>query len=72
MTEQTDQTALDGLGDLIVVESREPIPRALEGMQGVYTLDGWRDASGNSREFACEIVKISPTRLGCWDRSQER
>jgi len=51
------------MGDLVVVETPQPPPRVLEGMQGVYTLDGWRDANGNSREFACEILKISPHQI---------
>ena len=54
------RTAQDEFSDLVVVERRQPVPRSLEGMHGVYTLDGWRDANGESREFACEIVKISP------------
>jgi len=56
------RTAQDEFSDLVVVERRQPVPRSLEGMHGVYTLDGWRDANGESREFACEIVKISPPR----------
>jgi hypothetical protein len=58
MTHQADAVAQDDLDDLVVVERQAP--RVLVGMQGHYTVDGWRDAEGRNREFACEILKISP------------
>jgi hypothetical protein len=60
MTEPSRRAALYDVDDLVVVERQQDGPRALEGMQGVYSLDGWRDAKDSSREFACEILKISP------------
>jgi len=45
--------------DLLVVERRDQ-PRVLEGMRGHYMIEGWRDSQGRSREFDCELLKISP------------
>jgi hypothetical protein len=59
VTDQAIRGAFALLDDVVFVERRQPT-RELEGMQGVYTLDGWRDATGNGREFPCEILKISP------------
>jgi hypothetical protein len=71
MSDLTGLHVREVYGDLVVVESKAPPqdavavessapPRALVGMQGKYSLDGWEDADGQSRQFECEILKISP------------
>jgi hypothetical protein len=59
MSEQALSESPKPLGDLLFVERNDP-PRRLVGMQGYYKLAGWRDADGQNRQFACEILKISP------------
>jgi hypothetical protein len=48
--------------DIVAVE-RNAVPRKLVGLQGHYKLQRWLDAEGSVREFACEILKISPHAL---------
>lgn len=59
MTDRPRSDDLNQLTDLVVVE-RNDTPRVLVGMRGRYSVEGWRDADGNIRQFACEILKISP------------
>ena len=47
----------DDEDDLVVLEARQE--RAIVGMQGQYTLGGWRDDSGRPREFTCRVLKMS-------------
>ncbi len=51
------------IDDLIVVE-RNDADRTLIGMSGRYELRGWRDSSGNPREFDCRVINISPQAIG--------
>jgi hypothetical protein len=55
---QNDNTSQEE-SDVTLAESREA-SRAIIGMQGIYKLSNWRDASGGHREFSCRVVKISP------------
>ena len=52
--------------DVIFVERRDDdviapdaIERAIVGMQGQYSLKGWRDASGKLRQFSCHVLNMS-------------
>jgi hypothetical protein len=59
MTDRSHIDVKEKFGDVLVVKRHET-QRALVGMRGHYKLKDWRDADGNIREFACEILKISP------------
>jgi hypothetical protein len=39
-------------------EVRE-VDRVVVGIEGLYTLGGWRDSSGRPREFSCRVLKMS-------------
>jgi hypothetical protein len=41
------------------VNRRRPAERAVVGMKGRYTLNGWRDSEGNLRVFDCSVLKMS-------------
>ena len=53
-----DDNPLQKEGDTIFVERRD-VERAVVGMQGLYHLEGWRDANGGHREFSCRVLKMS-------------
>ena len=44
--------------DVIFVDRRK-VERAIIGMQGLYKLARWVDASGAHREFSCRVLKMS-------------
>ena len=54
-----DGSARHSASDVIIVDARSN-QRSIAGMSGRYTLESWRDAAGNQREFTCRVVKMSP------------
>src|SRR5687768_13949627 len=42
-----------------LTNQRRPADRAVVGMKGRYTLNGWRDSDGNLRVFDCSVLKMS-------------
>ena|SRR5436190_10595979 len=71
MSDQARSDTPGNLGDRLVVRGtdappvaeRTEAPRKLIGMKGHCTIEGWHDADGNSRQFPCEILKMSPHML---------
>lgn len=53
--------------DVVFVESRADSPgdgaRGVVGMEGRYTLEGWRDAQDNLRQFPCRVVRMTPNAI---------
>ena len=49
----------ESFDDLLALDRSER-PRKLAGLPGHYKLQGWKDSEGRSRQFPCEILKISP------------
>ena len=48
------------LSDDVVIVERNEASRSIVGMCGRLAIDTWRDADGKSRQFPCQIQKISP------------